>query len=546
MAFETLKDGAAERAAADAVGLAKVRLEKDERQFKVVIWCSIAFGALLRIAQYLLNRSLWVDEASLALNILHRSYSGLIKPLDYYQGAPFGFLVLEKLAVQSFGPSEYALRLLPLISGVLSLFLFYEVARKSIIPTAVPVATTLFAICASLIYYSSEVKQYSTDVAVALLIYSVVLAEAPASWSTARLVALGCIGAAAIWMSHPAVLVLAGIAVTTVLVLLAGKQRSNLARFSIVVVVWLASLAVSYFVCLRELAHNRTLLDYWKANFMPLPPRSVSDLKWFVDSFFDFFSQTCSLELVGLAALTFITGTAYIYSQSRIKLLFLLVPALLTLLASGLHRYPFGGRLTLFLVPPALLLIAVGAERIMSVTRHRAPVIGYCLMVLLFLDPSQYVLHHFSKPHALTPRPGIMLPEEIKPAMAYVQAQQQPQDVVYLCGEDEAHPHSFADSEPAYQFYEELGRFHESKVVLGTAFGDVAQDYISDLDRLRGQRVWVVCSHIGGAGATQLKYIEFYLSMLGPRIDHFSTAGAAVDLYDLTSGPATSGSQLKH
>src|SRR5687767_12002909 len=73
----------------------------------------VAFGALLRIIQYAANRSLWLDEAAFARNVLDRSFAQLLLPLDYLQTPPMGFLLFEKLAVSVFGGSEYALRLLP-------------------------------------------------------------------------------------------------------------------------------------------------------------------------------------------------------------------------------------------------------------------------------------------------------------------------------------------------------------------------------------------------------------------------------------------------
>jgi len=52
-------------------------------------WLIIGLGIILRVAEYLPNRSLWRDEASLALNITNRSLFELLsKPLDYNQGAP--------------------------------------------------------------------------------------------------------------------------------------------------------------------------------------------------------------------------------------------------------------------------------------------------------------------------------------------------------------------------------------------------------------------------------------------------------------------------
>ncbi len=60
------------------------------------MWPVLILGLGLRLAQYATGRSLWLDEALLALNIIHRPIGGLFRVLDYHQGAPLGFLLLEK------------------------------------------------------------------------------------------------------------------------------------------------------------------------------------------------------------------------------------------------------------------------------------------------------------------------------------------------------------------------------------------------------------------------------------------------------------------
>ena len=59
-------------------------------------WSAILVGVVVRVWQYGLNRSLWVDEACCALNLIHRQYAELLRPLDYHQGAPLGFLFVER------------------------------------------------------------------------------------------------------------------------------------------------------------------------------------------------------------------------------------------------------------------------------------------------------------------------------------------------------------------------------------------------------------------------------------------------------------------
>ena len=107
----------------------------------------------------------------------HRSavVSGTIQAIGIYPGRPVGFLVVERLAIRTLGNNEYALRLFPLLSGILSRFLFHKIARQLLKRRAALIALALLAILEPLIYYASEVKQYSTDVAVTLLVYFVAI-----------------------------------------------------------------------------------------------------------------------------------------------------------------------------------------------------------------------------------------------------------------------------------------------------------------------------------------------------------------------------------
>src|SRR5215203_4367575 len=97
-----------------------------------LVWASaalIAIGTALRLRQYLFNRSLWFDETLLSLDIVNGTVADLLRPLDSHQASPVGFVLLEKLAVQVAGTSEYALRFAPLVAGVASLYLFFRVLR---------------------------------------------------------------------------------------------------------------------------------------------------------------------------------------------------------------------------------------------------------------------------------------------------------------------------------------------------------------------------------------------------------------------------------
>jgi len=90
-------------------------IEKGKVQVKPFEWFSwlyiICFIPVFFIAlwQYYLNRSLWLDEAMLANNILNRNLLELLQPLDNFQSAPPLFLILLKL-ISYLSKEEWALR----------------------------------------------------------------------------------------------------------------------------------------------------------------------------------------------------------------------------------------------------------------------------------------------------------------------------------------------------------------------------------------------------------------------------------------------------
>jgi hypothetical protein len=471
-------------------------------------WILIGLGIILRLTQYLFNRSLWLDESLLALNIIEKSFSELVRPLDYWQGAPVGFLMLERSAVQVLGPSEYALRLFPLLSGVASLFLFYEVAKQYIKPKAVPIALGLFVLSDPLIYYSSEVKQYSSDVVVALLLYLVTIRTLSRGLTIRGVALLGSVGATAIWFSHPSTFILAGVGLSLFLFSLSSREWARVGSLLVVYLIWGLSFVACYFVSLRNLSNDETMLNYWAGAFMPFPPLDPS---WFTGAFFGIFEDCAGLALPGIAALAFLVGCTLMLAEKRPSFFYLMSPAFVTLLASALHKYPFKGRLLLFIAPSVLLLTAQGAAWIRDKTRQTSPVTGIVLMGLLFFHPVYYASYHLVRPRTR---------EEIKPVINYVRAHREDRDILYL----------FPGPRYAFRYYAERYGFSDNDYIVGVD-ADSWVEYPRDLSTLRGSgRVWILFSHFDQA---EMEFLLEYLDSIGMKLDSYECAGAAVYLYDL-------------
>lgn len=113
--------------------------------YNIFIYCILVTGAMMALVQYFFNRSLWWDEASLVLSIINRNFWQLLKPLDGGQVAPILYLQFTKLFSLIIPDSEPGLRLFPLISYLIALFLFFKILKKNLPdPFSVTFALSLF------------------------------------------------------------------------------------------------------------------------------------------------------------------------------------------------------------------------------------------------------------------------------------------------------------------------------------------------------------------------------------------------------------------
>lgn len=364
----------------------------------------LGLGVLFRVVQYLANRPFWMDEGSLAANITRKRLVDLLGFLAHTQLAPPGFLVVEWVAYRTLGDNPFALRLFPLLCGIASLFLFLGVARRLLRPRSVWIAVALFAVSDDLIYFSSELKQYSTDVAAGLVCTLLGLEMSARPATRGRVVALAAAGAMIVWCSHPSVFVLAGVG--TVLLASAAAERGWRGALipSALGLVWGASSAAVYAISMDQLGHRRDMWGFWEFAFPPMPPASLWDATWVLRRFLYLFVNPLNFETplgARLSALPafglFVAGCLSAAKRDKALFAMLGLPFLFVLLASCLRLYPFHGRLVLFLVPSLLLLIAEGADWFRET--FGGGVTWAFLLGTLLLFPSLGAFYHLVEKH---------------------------------------------------------------------------------------------------------------------------------------------------
>ena len=478
----------------------------------------IAAGAAIRLRQYLAGFSLEVSEAQLSLNLIARGYADLLRPLDLDQAAPIGFLWIERAMIDLFGSGELALRAFPTFCGIASLFLFRALARRVVSPFATHVGLGLFAVSPFLVSHANHVKQYSSDVATTLLLLLLAHRAMTRGYDRVSVAALGAVGALALWLSHPAVFVLGGIGLVWT-----ANLRAALAPVAVCGTLWAASFGALYGVSLRHFAHNDFLSSYWGNAFMPLPPRSIGDLGWFQEAFFGTFRDPGGFLAPGLAGALSLIGIVALARRSRTLVVLLVSSIVLALLASGLGRFPFAGRVILFLMPMLLIFLGAGIDHVRELTWRTTPAVTVVLLGVLAFDPVVTGILRF-----LRPRPEC----DARAVVAHVGERIQPGDGVYL----------YSDATSLFRYYAPRFGLEGVPLVIGTSAESNHRDAVADLDGLMGRpRVWLVFAHVHNRDGhpTEEEFFLFELGRRGRQLDAFRSVDASAYLYDLAAPPPT-------
>lgn len=489
-------------------------------------------GFFFRLRQYLFNRSLWLDEAMLGNNIVKRDLVSLLtQPLAENQGAPAGFLALSKFFISVLGSGELVLRLLPLLAGLASLYFGYRLSLLVFRTTSAQLCFVgLLAFCPSLIYYSTELKQYSVDVAAALFLL----------WQTLRILeqgkgyrALALGGALALWFSHASILVLSAIGLVLLVKSWRNKDRKVCQTVFACILIWLLSFSLHFLLSMHLLVSNEALLRFWKLGYAPFPPNSLAELSWYLEAILGLvylsFFQRARLGLYTLPdwfglpnliiSLFLLAGAVVLFRKKRNLALILFLCIVCTMMASVIHLYPFRNRLVLFLVPTVFLAVASLVEAIQSYPkegtvafRYGAAALAVIFLALVFIP----TLTMARSPYNVG---------DVKSALSYVAQNQQRGDAMAIA----------FGSTRVFKYYSNRYNFRRMPLVAANfefrnLRPDEAERFIAKIRKHRElERVWVLINHRFELRSPFLAK----LSTLAPLVSSWEGSAAGAYLFDL-------------
>jgi uncharacterized membrane protein len=351
----------------------------------------VVLGACVRLLHYAKNHDLCFDERTLWGNIAGMPVHEFSNGLTGDQLAPFSFLMVERAICGLFGAYRAVGRIFPLACGLLALALYFPLALKVVSRRAALIALTLFAFSDDLIYFSCEVKQYSLDLAVAIVLSLATLhaISQPVSRRTAW--AMAFLAIASPWLSFPAVFIVSGCGLTLIISSLFARRMREAAFWCAVGAVWAVSFVAAYNASLRVLSANTSMYVFWDFAFLPVwpLPLSVHRTQKTIGILLDVFVSPLNMVQppwggVLLPLFAFSIGVVSLARRSWRAWALFIVPIVLAMIASAIRRYPFHGRLILELVPAFFLLIALGADRLGDATGGIGK-LGYKVLLVLLL-----------------------------------------------------------------------------------------------------------------------------------------------------------------
>lgn len=412
-------------------------LTKLKSYYGFIALAVLFLGALLRFVVYFQNRSLIIDEANLARNIVEKDPSAFFQSLDYQQYCPPIFLLFSKLNIGLFGVNEYALKILPLAAGNLLLVLFGILVRRLIKEPLIQIYLfCLLSFSTLALRYSTELKQYSSDAAITLGLLFLAFQYKEKKW-TLKIGALWALGGClALWTSMPSIFVLAAIGCS--FLYQAWNRDKKIPLMLVAVgVCWVACFGLYFLTILYQDSTSDALQDYHHNFFFNFLPTNFQELSLDFNLILGLMTSVADPTAVGLifSLLLLGIGMVVLIKKDKFTALLLMLPILFALIASHLTLYSLIPRLSLFIIPLFMLLVGVGLEFVWQKKNQSIQLICCIAMFISVINKEGYRFF-WTK----------MEFEDSKTVLAYLNKHRTPNALIFV-------QH---DAVPAFTFYNNL------------------------------------------------------------------------------------------
>lgn len=361
------------------------------KMYIVILVLVFIAGICIRAKSYFSGYTFWLDECSLALNIMHRNIFGYFSPLEHVQSAPPFFMMATKVITHFFGINEFSLRFIPFVSSIASLPLFYLFSKKFLTKKySIVIAFLLFALNCQLFYFGAEFKQYSSDVMMCLLAFlffsSFKLDEA----SLKKILLYGALSFGAFLFSLPVIFIVGAFVLYSIFDY-KSINKQKIIKLLVFLTPFIIFLPIYYLFVLFPSKYDmvNVFLNIWQDGFITL---NLSGILKLIRINLIFFFEQRNYTLFGLLLL--IMGFVSAYKSMKLSKDFLLLIFIFVcvLLASYLQIYPIKERVALYLFPFLLVMLVKPLDAIMFKCKIRSIVI---IALFLFFTSSFFSFAYY-------------------------------------------------------------------------------------------------------------------------------------------------------
>jgi hypothetical protein len=343
-------------------------------------------------------RPLWVDEEMVLLNVRDRGFARLAGALWLDQSAPLGWLALERLALLTLGTDERGVRLLTVLFGIGTLFTGVWIGRRWMSPAGATVLVLLCALGEWIVFFTLELKHYSSDTFWALFLPALAVwaledSSSPKSPTTVasglsrkpqhaetinaetaktaekssgmlprRIAVWWMVAAIGQWFGNGALFVTPACAIV---LCVERWRRAGLRPASWTALAgapWLVSFALNYALVLRHALANTYLKNYWAFAFPQPSEGAGATVASLVSQFGEFPLKPGGSSLSAVFWLAVAIGIVFALATRRpLGLMVAAVPISAVALAV-FHVVPMFERLALWTVPAIYLAIGLCAD----------------------------------------------------------------------------------------------------------------------------------------------------------------------------------------
>jgi hypothetical protein len=357
--------------------LKKIRYKENQIYYGILIVIAL-IGIILRIGLYLINTDCYLDEYLLA-HTFFTHHNIFAFNIGTGQKAPIIYLLITKINILLFGTSERAFRLCSILSGILSIPLFHIIVSKIFKKRqTIILSELLFAINPYLIFFSNTIKQYSFEALITLIILYFLLNINIFSCKKNTFIYFLFVIVLCGFSSFPFHFIIWAFIFST---LIFNFKGTNINRIIMIT----GSACISSIYCFLNYLteHSAWFVDYWQE--MTLNDFGVGFLNpnflfFYMFNYHNFMCiflnslingayifgeeiETTKFQIITLFILTGI-GLILLIKENYKRYSFILFTILLGYIGSLARIYPFTERLTVYIIPIYIILLAKPCEYI--------------------------------------------------------------------------------------------------------------------------------------------------------------------------------------